>query len=254
MRANGISLQVLNSFSKSQKVLGLQDIFDYIAYNDSAVVAQLLCSDKIKQSYLTYSHGIYNNSAFDFDKEYNYEYTESVIRLAYQQAYPSMDLLNSNSTSFKFDVTKRSESINKALDVLFSVINSNDFGFFEKSNLTKKNIDLNDLGNIKLPDVSDVLDVGYTTTETFFKIIELDDTVFVVIKPEMVLKHDSNLNEYFFNEEWFSSCSDIGENEPTAMRENLFVKLMSVVSKNGRQSDWAYTGLGKFYFKVFVIT
>jgi hypothetical protein len=246
MQKNGISLKVLNSFAESQKVLSLQDIFDYIAYNNESVVAMLLCSDKIKQAYFQY-----NDPVFEFYNDYKHDYINNVIKPAFNRAYPGLNLYSGSSDTF--DAVSKSKSLHNAISVLGYGANNNFGNFDSKPILTKTSLDLNANGNIKLPDVTDNNDLNYHQTSTFFKMLTVDDTLFLIIKPAVFNNVGSDIDNVIFNNEWFSSCTDILDTEPTTIQENMFIRAVSVLSINGTDNDWANTALCKYYFRVFII-
>lgn len=247
MQKNGISLKVLSSFAESQKVLSLQDIFDYIAYNDASIVSMLLCSDRIKQAYMQY-----NDVVFEFYNDYKHEYINNVIKPAFNTVYPGIDL-NNDSKSKPFDSIIKSKSLHNAISVLGYGAGNNFGSQADKQILTKTTIDLNTNGNIKLPDVTDNNDLNFHQTSSFFKIVTIEDTVFLVIKPTVFSTIGSDINDIAFSNEWFSSCTDIEDTEPTTIQENMFIRIMSILSVNGTDNEWAYTTLGKYYFRVFII-
>lgn len=248
MQMNAIPLTTLSSFAKAQKLLSTQDLFDYIAYNDCGVVSTLLCSDKIKGAYLQSLE-----SAFDFYSDYEYKYIESVIAPAYNKIYPGLSLENSYSYSSPGNLNDRMKSIHNAFSILGYSTSMAPFKTEPKTLLKKENIDMSAIGSINLPDVNNQDDSSYSKTSIFFKIIETDHHVFVVIKPAVFSTIGQTANEAAINNEYFSICTDIEDNEPTTLPENLFVRVMSIISKKATDNLWASTQLGRFYFRTFVI-
>ncbi len=247
MQKNGISLTILESFAQAQKVLSMQDLFDYIAYNDKHVVSQLLCSDRIKQTYLTWLY-----SAFELSKDYEYKHIQNVIKPAFNELYPEMDVENSY-TALPNNLVKHNQSTFNALAVLVYGSSPSFAKPLETAAAKPVNINFDKAGNINLPQAGDTPVQTYSHTNSFFKIIETGNTVFVVIKPDIIQIVGNHLEDIVFNNNTFSICEDIGENEPTTLQENMFMRIVSAISKNGRDKYWAHTPLGHFYFKVFVV-
>lgn len=247
MRTSGISLSVLSSFATAKKYLSDQDIFDYIAYNDKHVVSMLICSNKIKQTYLNYLY-----SAFDFYKDYKHDYIQNVIKPAFNQAYPEMDIEN-DYTSLPNNIVKHNQSVFNALAVL---------GYGSKQSILKppegaiskkESINLNKIGSIELPTAGDTVNNTYNNTASFYRIVEVDEAIYVIIKPDVFSMVGNDLEDVIFNNQWFSMCEDINDNEPSTLQENMFMRIISIVSKNGRDKHWAQSPLGQFFFRVFVM-
>ena len=265
MQRNMISLSVLESFAKASKVLSKEDLFDYIAYNDAAVQAVILCSNPAKRI-----HAMYLESCIDLEKDYTYDYIKKILSHAYQERYEGMDICNYYDSSNYYS-PQRTKSISKAIEVLLTGYQSASmFDTWQensqmnpKRNSVTTNLDLNAHGHLNIadPKVISAQTEGKKITKDYFELIDTPNTLFVLIKPSAIRNMDDTILDNREKIDYSSitltdvpsgTIYDIDEKEPDKLSELIFIRVMAKISKNAKLKGWSNTPLGRFFCKVFI--